>query len=64
MSKVDNFYKALAKKGWTQKDLAKEAGVSGASVHSFVRTLKSGKPQPATAKKYADKLGIDVEKLL
>lgn len=63
--RAKTFKAALAKKKWTQAELARNVGMTRAGVGSFIRTLNSGgKPQAAKAQKYADALGIDVEKLL
>lgn len=59
------FKVALAKNKMTQYDLAEKLGISQGTVNGFIKTLKAGgKPQAATAQKYADALGIPVEKLL
>jgi len=59
------FMAALAKKKWTQADLAREIKVTRSGVGSFIRTLKAGgKPQAAILQKYAEALGIEVEKLM
>lgn len=63
-AKEREFKIALAKKGWTQAKLAEEMGVTRATVTSFLRTLKAGKPQSAVVDKYAKALGIPVEKLM
>ena len=63
-AKEREFKIALAKKGWTQAKLAEEMGVTRATVTSFLRTLKAGKPQAAVVDRYAKTLGISVEKLI
>lgn len=59
-----NFKAAMAKKKLNPNSLSIEMGVTRQAVYSFMRSLKNGNPQVATAQKYAEALNVPVEKIL
>lgn len=58
---IVQFERARLIKGWTQKTLGQKVGLKQSTISDFF----SGKNQsPETAKKLADKLELDMEKLV
>ena len=55
----------MAKKKLSQKELGEKLGITQQAVKNFIGVLEKGsKPRFSTAQKYAEVLGLDVEKLL
>ena len=54
----ENLSELRIRKGWTQENLGKEAGVRTDTVSSIERGKH--KPRPSTLRKLADALGVEV----
>lgn len=64
MEKLKRLKIAMIEKGIkSYSELGTLLGISRQEVHSFTKTLQTGKPKEETLQKYADVLGITVDKL-
>lgn len=64
MEKLKRLKIAMIEKGIKNySELGNLLGISRQEVHSFTKTLQTGKPKEETLQKYADVLGITVDKL-